>query len=319
MAATATLHMELPTYFAVSVEHELLPTYTEASESAAAGRSTPLPSSPTPVRRESTNHCYQLTDKPGHAWLMLKCSSRARFPEQLPRILEGDKLTGTVELDLTNPTTIKSVKVTVRYVSSLENVGLHLLLDNVQIVGELVAKANVRLVFLELSQELWTDDNPSSPMSFNILTTKGKIRGSFTWPFAFELPRTQTINEGGVRTEYRLPGTFISRHADCTVFYNISATVVHGKFTPDHTYVVLKRAFNLQRTDIDHDSVGTNLAYVPIITPEPPSVARQLAYQEHHPLLGLDGDPEGWHSLPAISIAGMIFGVRSVEVEASVR
>lgn len=69
---------------------------------------------------------------------------------------------------------------------------------------------------------------------------------------------------------------------------------------------------------IGRTRVGTNLAYVPIIVPEPPSPARQLAYHENSPLLGLSGDPEGWKTLPTVSVTGTIFKARSVEIKYTV-
>ncbi|KAJ7275678.1 hypothetical protein C8J57DRAFT_1504980 [Mycena rebaudengoi] len=49
--------------------------------------------------------------------------------------------------------------------------------------------------------------------------------------------------------------------------------------------------------------------------PGPPSMLRQLAYQENSPLLGPDADPEGWQSLPSFSISGLLFSVLAVDVK----
>lgn len=48
--------------------------------------------------------------------------------------------------------------------------------------------------------------------------------------------------------------------------------------------------------------------------PGPPSIVRQLAYQAHSPLVGPDGDPDGWHTLAPVKIQGIVFSSRSVEV-----
>lgn len=63
---------------------------------------------------QSTAHAYTLPDKSGHAWLTLRCTSRAARPEQVPRVLEGDSLAGSVEVSLLNWKTVKSARVTVR-------------------------------------------------------------------------------------------------------------------------------------------------------------------------------------------------------------
>lgn len=64
--------------------------------------------------------------------------------------------------------------------------------------------------------------------------------------------------------------------------------------------------------------LGTTLMYLPLIIPDPPSPARQLAYEQHSPLLGPNEDPQGWHSSPVVSIPGTLFGVRAVEVKVTV-
>lgn len=48
--------------------------------------------------------------------------------------------------------------------------------------------------------------------------------------------------------------------------------------------------------------------HVAKLTPPPPSVSRQLAYQEKSPLIGPLGDPEGWHTLEPIAVRGASFG-----------
>lgn len=59
--------------------------------------------------------------------------------------------------------------------------------------------------------------------------------------------------------------------------------------------------------------------YVPATKPDPPSPLRQLAYQENSPLLGPDGDPEGWKVFPSVKIRGRIFSARDVELRCTVR
>ena len=62
----------------------------------------------------------------------------------------------------------------------------------------------------------------------------------------------------------------------------------------------------------DDVRVSTEVRYTPIIRPDPPSLSRQLAYQENTPLLGPDDDPEGWHNFPPIEVHGRIFRSRYV-------
>lgn len=61
----------------------------------------------------------------------------------------------------------------------------------------------------------------------------------------------------------------------------------------------------------------TSLIYIPTTRPDPPSLLRQLAYQENTPLLGPEVDPEGWKSVP-FHIRGTIFNTRRVEADCTV-
>jgi hypothetical protein len=73
-----------------------------------------------PPRRQSATtgpvtHSYHLSDKTGNAWLVMKCKSRSAKPEYIPRTHAGDKIEGSVEINLTSWKPIKSVQVAVRY------------------------------------------------------------------------------------------------------------------------------------------------------------------------------------------------------------
>lgn len=73
--------------------------------------------------RELVTHTYSLTDKHGRAWFKLNIQSRALSPEYLPHLVEGSPIKGSVDLDLTEETSMKSIKVVVSalmlYISSL--------------------------------------------------------------------------------------------------------------------------------------------------------------------------------------------------------
>ena len=65
-------------------------------------------------------------------------------------------------------------------------------------------------------------------------------------------------------------------------------------------------------------SILSAFAYVPLTRGEKPSVLRQLAYREGTPLVGPEGDPEGWKVLAPVKVAGTIFDARKVELECTV-
>ncbi|PSR81579.1 hypothetical protein PHLCEN_2v6345 [Hermanssonia centrifuga] len=62
-------------------------------------------------------------------------------------------------------------------------------------------------------------------------------------------------------------------------------------------------------------SLMTSFFYTPLTRAEPPSALRQASYINGHPIIGPDGDPEGWKVLPTVQIAGTLFNTRSVSVE----
>lgn len=68
-----------------------------------------------------------------------------------------------------------------------------------------------------------------------------------------------------------------------------------------------------------HFRVVTNFGYHPTTLPDPPSPLRRLAYSEGSPLIGPEGDPEGWKVLPQVKIRGTLFGTKEVEVDCTVR
>lgn len=63
--------------------------------------------------RDLVTHSYSLTNKQGKKWVTLNVLSKARSPNSLPHILEGMPIRGSVELDLSEETSMKSIGVTV--------------------------------------------------------------------------------------------------------------------------------------------------------------------------------------------------------------
>lgn len=57
-----------------------------------------------------------------------------------------------------------------------------------------------------------------------------------------------------------------------------------------------------------------DVAFMPLIQPSLSSALRLQAYAQKTLLPAPDADPEGWHSLPALTLKGKIFGDRDVEV-----
>lgn len=72
------------------------------------------PPSPTRQHRSSplTQHSFHFA-KNGRAWLTLRTTSSAEGPDDTPEFAQGDKITGSVEIDLDSETVIRSVVVSV--------------------------------------------------------------------------------------------------------------------------------------------------------------------------------------------------------------
>lgn len=83
---------------------------------------TSFSSSTSPIRSE---HRYCLTKGKGKGndrpWLTLFVSSRAPKPKLLPLFIGNDSISGTVELDIGKPETIREMKVTVCVVFPLHH------------------------------------------------------------------------------------------------------------------------------------------------------------------------------------------------------
>ncbi|KAK7032322.1 hypothetical protein VNI00_013281 [Paramarasmius palmivorus] len=86
---------------------------------------------------ERFEHSFSL-ERRGQKWLTLFVRSRSRSPLTAPVYIEGDTITGRVELDLDRPETIKGVAVAVQ--ASVMSVGQE------------------ELQFLSIEQILWPPD-----------------------------------------------------------------------------------------------------------------------------------------------------------------
>jgi hypothetical protein len=63
----------------------------------------------------------------------------------------------------------------------------------------------------------------------------------------------------------------------------------------------------------------TAFGYLPITRADTPSRLRQLSYMDNSPVVGPEGDPEGWTVHAPIKVTGTLFGTRQVEVDLCVR
>ncbi|KAJ6507885.1 hypothetical protein C8R47DRAFT_60614 [Mycena vitilis] len=257
--------------FSVSQSVTSLPAYRARDRPSTAG-----------AVRELTEHVFEIRDKKKKAWATLRLRSSARTPSSLPTFLEGDKITGSVTLDLANSEKILGVSVLIR--------------------GQIVTgpQDRDRLFFLETSTPLWLkgmanprDVNPAGPQ-FN-----GKLSGDYQWPFSISLPTEVTIpnpaGKPGAMQTYRLPQTFLERTIRASLYYEICVHIARSTFRVDN-------------------KLQTMFVYVPAIRPDPPSRIRQLAYRQNGPIPGPEADREGWYTLRTASVTGTVFNARRVTI-----
>ncbi|KAK7437000.1 hypothetical protein VKT23_006714 [Stygiomarasmius scandens] len=249
-----------------------------------------LPTPPLRPRtpRPKTEHVVELSNNSGMGgaaskkskpWAVLKVYSNARSSKSLPTFVEGDKITGSVTLDLGHGSWISGSNGSGDAITSVK----------IMVRGE-IASGNINYwggnkTFLEVSTLLWSKDAHNA-----------KLSGEQHWPFSVSLPKQVSLSEGDRAEEqqYVLPHTFLERNIRASIRYDL---VVHitRKLRPDS---------NLQQTFV----------YIPAIRPDPPSLLRQLAYQENSPLAGPSVDPEGWLTLAPVKSHGTVFSSRTVEI-----
>ncbi|KAF9234224.1 hypothetical protein BU15DRAFT_79246 [Melanogaster broomeanus] len=150
---------------------------------------------------------------------------------------------------------------------------------------------NYKGTFVKIEKELWA---PSIPLPHGPKVSK-LGEGQYSWPFSFTLPNEVEVHDRGTMKKFPLPPNFSEKVSAAYIDYKLTVTIKRGAFNVDIP-------------------LYTNFSYVPLTRPEPPSRMMQKAYNENLPLVGPEGDPDGWHVLPSVTIHGKIFDSRSVEV-----
>ncbi|KAF7374625.1 hypothetical protein MSAN_00347300 [Mycena sanguinolenta] len=203
-------------------------------------------------RRVWTEHKFHLTSRGSKTpWATLKVFSRSPTPAQPPTFLEGDKISGSFIFNLDQAESITSVRAVAK--------------------GQIIPGPTDRdaFTFVEVASTLWSRENgdprnPNSPDAY-----LGKLSGHYEWPFSLELPIAVTLtatNHFRAGT-FQLPQTFLERRFPTCVQYFLVVHIDRGRFRVN-------------------SRVQTNFAYVPASRPPPPSLLRQLAYNQNTPLRG---------------------------------
>ncbi|KAI0327814.1 hypothetical protein GY45DRAFT_1327117 [Cubamyces sp. BRFM 1775] len=232
-------------------------------------------------------HCFYLTaKKTGIQWLTLSLTSRAASAVDTPTFYQGGDVTGSVKLDLEKEESVDEITIA--------------------LYGRLSIFSHSTSNFLYASQTLYSAaSEPHNTHTATSFLKRGKLRGHHEWPYSLRLPKgvsiMSSITTDGVaeRENYRLPPSFTDAEANVDVQYLLVVRVNRGGFKSG-------------------DKLSVPLTYIPLARPSPPSILRQLAYRENTPLVGPEGDPDGWKALAPTQIKGMLFKTVPVEAECRV-
>ncbi|KAJ4000486.1 hypothetical protein F5050DRAFT_1804092 [Lentinula boryana] len=226
------------------------------------------------------HYSFSLKSSKGNIWasvnLPRKDHSGSYSVNDVPIIGEGASLiTGLVKLNLKTPEMIQRIIMTVR--------------------GRAITGANEggSHIFLDHSVSLWSKEQGEPNAYRNDLTAvagtstsfkNGKLLGSYMFPFSISLP---TGDADGVA----LPETFHERASGVRVRYELVLKIGRGRLKSD-------------------SKLNTKLLRV--VSPLPPSILRQHAYQENTTAPGPPLDPAGWSTFSPVDCIGRLLNSRTV-------
>ncbi|KAI0366529.1 hypothetical protein BV20DRAFT_951982 [Pilatotrama ljubarskyi] len=157
------------------------------------------------------------------------------------------------------------------------------------ILARMTSSATDVFNFLQASEVLWPQLATSEVSASRVRGLK--LVGEHIWPFCLRFPEQCHLRSPNGPTEsYPLPASFSERMARVHIQYQVVVTVCRGNF-----------------------DLGSVVGYCPVIRPVAPSIARQIAYMENSPLIGPEGDPEGWRCLEALRVHRSVFSTLTVE------
>ncbi|TCD64045.1 hypothetical protein EIP91_004594 [Steccherinum ochraceum] len=223
------------------------------------------------------DHAYHLV-KNGKQWLTLSLRSQAGNDDKTPRFNQGHPITGSVRLALTNEAVIRSVSI--------------------MVTGELTSPAYYSR-FLTMTRQLFVSDTNEVDLTLRDAPKAfaGKLKGEHTWPFSIRLPKGVCIVlSDAVKHNFRLPPTLTDLQSKAQIHYRVVVRVKKGLLNSD-------------------TRLSTEFTYTPLLRPTEPSILRQIAYLENQPLVGPEGDLEGWKSVEPFILTGKVFNARPVTAE----
>ncbi|TRM64338.1 hypothetical protein BD626DRAFT_491497 [Schizophyllum amplum] len=166
--------------------------------------------------------------------------------------------------------------------------------DSIQAVNLLIkgrvitgASAGDSFTFLNLNAPLWSRSGG---------VHSENVPEGDAWQFSIPLPINTTVHMGdGSERTFALPGTFLEKDAPVSVKYDFVVIAARGKLRSD-------------------GQINATFGYAPSSRPLPPSIYRQIAYQQGTHIPSPLADPEGWHTRRDVLVRGTLFCARQVEL-----
>ncbi|KAF8896106.1 hypothetical protein BD779DRAFT_1433414 [Infundibulicybe gibba] len=228
------------------------------------------------AHRQPTEHVFYAEDSKGRPWATLKVHSSAKSSKSLPTFFEKENINGSLTYLLRRG--IPSMLLRYVWTDSF-----------FQISGRIItgASADDSFTFLNIHVPIW-----SKSLSVPRLPSQSPAHWPCSWDISIPLPKS--ISLPGDAHSSRLPETFLERHTRASVQYDLTIHISRGKLRSD-------------------SRIKTAFGYVPSTRPDPPSLLRQLAYEQCCPLPGPEIDPMGWKTLRPVTARGTMFKSRTVE------
>ncbi|KAI0833421.1 hypothetical protein BC628DRAFT_1414218 [Trametes gibbosa] len=234
---------------------------------------------------EQEHHFYLTDKKTGAKWLTLTVLSRAKSADDAPVFYQGGNIAGSVALELPKEVLVDEVTLT--------------------LYGRISIFSHSTSNFFYMSDILYSAAERSPDAPTTSFSKRGKLKGQYNWPFSLKLPKGVSIlsaitpDSRAERANYRLPPSFMDAQSNVHVQYTLIVRINRGGFKAG-------------------SKLSVPLTYIPLARPSAPTIIRQLAYQEEHPLVGPDGDPDGWKALTPVVVPGVLFKTIPVEARCSI-
>ncbi|KAF4619325.1 hypothetical protein D9613_004882 [Agrocybe pediades] len=217
-------------------------------------------------RLRPTQHDFNNAQPGTAAWAILRLFTRPSMAAapKYPRFYGGDHVKGEVLLSPTRPR---------RSIASIT-----VLLRGTIKTG---VGSGGTYCFLEYTHQVWDPTvGPSQPGNTGLTF-------SFPFPECLDYGSPSGRPRPHSRTLHRTPQTTFAVDAQYRIEYVIILKITHSDVHLNEVSDIKSKVF-----------------FIPAVTPGPPSIMRQEAYSRNLPLPGPHVDPQGWVTLPALSVVG---------------